>query len=555
MAFNISDYLVTDDLTILLGLIGATVFLLRNLYKPQPLVHPILLGRQSDVARVRNSAESAVYRNYGTGLMGRFPIRPSKEVHLISDFVKPDSDAPRTLWSTKTTNPRLSERVAAFGTGLVRLAGLQPQESTVLLALNDGLEFLISDLALAAHSIRSYTLSSPALLSPVLEAFPPSAIITHAEFLPHILELIYDSDEPQQHTIIVVGEPSPKTLASVASQVRLITWSDIERDGTRVDKIYTAPPKPSDVFTVSFFENKSTGLQGAELTHENFTAGTAAIRALLPLANAISPLDTIVSGHSLSTAYGRAIAYTALYEGTSFATLTSTKMFVEQSARANDVRDILSANAQPIPPPTILFAKPGHLDALTTAIMQQAERSRILFPIAWRHKTAALAEGFLTKDSLWDRLLFDGARANIINEAAGTLRGVVISGGPEPLRAAALPRARVALSVPIVNVLSHALVAGPVLASHALDLQTFPAPGGAVAHVGPPTVNVEAKLVGVDDAVVEAGGNPEGVLLVRGPPVGTLFGAGKEVQVDEGWAGTGERARVQTNGAFTILSD
>jgi long-chain acyl-CoA synthetase len=69
-----SEYLVTDDLTILLGLIAATVFLLNNLYKPQPLVHPILLGRQSDVARVRQSGESAVYRNYGTGLMGRVRI-------------------------------------------------------------------------------------------------------------------------------------------------------------------------------------------------------------------------------------------------------------------------------------------------------------------------------------------------------------------------------------------------------------------------------------------------------------------------------------------------
>lgn len=71
MGVDISDYLVTDDLTVLLGLIAATVFLLHNFYKPQPLVHPILLGRQSDVARVRNPGESAVYRNYGTGLMGR----------------------------------------------------------------------------------------------------------------------------------------------------------------------------------------------------------------------------------------------------------------------------------------------------------------------------------------------------------------------------------------------------------------------------------------------------------------------------------------------------
>jgi len=71
MGLNLSDYLLTDDLTILLALIAATVFLLNNLYKPQALVHPILLGRQSDVGRSRQPGESAVYRNYGTGLMGR----------------------------------------------------------------------------------------------------------------------------------------------------------------------------------------------------------------------------------------------------------------------------------------------------------------------------------------------------------------------------------------------------------------------------------------------------------------------------------------------------
>jgi long-chain acyl-CoA synthetase len=70
----ITDYLVTDDLTILLGLIAVTVFLLHNLYKPQSLVHPILLGRQSDVGRVRNPGESALYRNYGTGLFGRVRV-------------------------------------------------------------------------------------------------------------------------------------------------------------------------------------------------------------------------------------------------------------------------------------------------------------------------------------------------------------------------------------------------------------------------------------------------------------------------------------------------
>jgi len=72
----VSDLLVTDDLTILLALIAATTFLLNNLYRPQPLVHPILLGRQSDVGRARNPGESALYRNYGTGLMGRVRLCP-----------------------------------------------------------------------------------------------------------------------------------------------------------------------------------------------------------------------------------------------------------------------------------------------------------------------------------------------------------------------------------------------------------------------------------------------------------------------------------------------
>jgi long-chain acyl-CoA synthetase len=69
-----SDLLKTDDLTVLLGLVGVTVFLLSNLYRPQPLLHPLILGRQSDVSRVRNKDESAVYRNYSTGSQSRVCI-------------------------------------------------------------------------------------------------------------------------------------------------------------------------------------------------------------------------------------------------------------------------------------------------------------------------------------------------------------------------------------------------------------------------------------------------------------------------------------------------
>lgn len=105
------------------------------------------------------------------------------------------------------------------------------------------LEFIIADLALASHSIKSITLSSSKLLAPVLEAHPPSAIIIHAFLLPQLLELIYDSSErTTDHIIIVLGEPSAHTMASVASNVKVFKFGDVEREGFKVERILSPVP-------------------------------------------------------------------------------------------------------------------------------------------------------------------------------------------------------------------------------------------------------------------------------------------------------------------------
>ncbi|TRM61829.1 hypothetical protein BD626DRAFT_404925 [Schizophyllum amplum] len=558
---SLSDYLATDDLTILLGLIAATLFLLQNLYKPQPLVHPILLGRQSDTSKVRNVKESPVYRNYGTGLMGRFPVRPHKDVTVLSDLVRSDQDTPRTLFNTKITNMALQDRVASFGTGLLRLANLVPEDSNVLLLLNDSIEFLISDLALSSHSIPSFTLSSATLLDPVLEQHPPSAIITHAEFLGSILELIYEAGEHEHHTIIVVGEPSPRVMASVASRVKVLNFEDVEREGFRVEKTLTPLPKPTDVFSLAFYPNDEGQVQGVQLTHANITAGVCAVKAMIPQQQAVSTLDTMVSAHSMSTPYGRAVAYAAIYEGVSFATLASTKQFRTDDAEVPlDVKDALSFKSYSIPSPTIMFLKPAHLQGMVTAILKDARKNVLLHPFAWRHKLAGISEGYLTKESLWDRLVYDAARGGVVGEVAGSLRLLVVSGGAVPT--ALLTPARVAFSVPLANAFISPLVAGPVLASFALDVQEFPASPLEAAHVGPPSANVEARLINVDEEAVANGEDPVGTLLIRGPAVGKPLGTEDYVSVpsqtsdgdEEGWLAVGATARVHTNGAFQIVS-
>ncbi|KAF7970736.1 hypothetical protein HWV62_23128 [Athelia sp. TMB] len=560
----VGEYLATDDLTVLLGLVSITVFLLHNLYKPQALVHPILLGRQSDVGRVRKAGESAVYRNYATGLMGRLVERPDKDISVVGDLIKPEFDTPRTLWSTKITNPELKSRIAAFGSGLIKLAGLVPHDSNVLLLLNDGLEFLISDLALAAHSIPSFTLTAPALLSPVLETHPPTAIITAGAFLPHVLELIYDSRESEHHTVVVVGPYDANIAAKAGASIRVLRWADVEAEGARGELVVSAPPKPEDVYTVSFFAGDAGQVQGANLSHGNFTAGVAAARVLLPLSNGLSSLDTIVSAHSLSTAFGRTIAYTALYEGTSFATLASAQTFqVADGFVRHDIADLLSTSQHSIPSPTVLFIKPGHLQTLSTGILTEAKKSW-LYSLANRHKLAGVKEGFISRDSLWDRMVLDPARGAVLRDGADTVRAVVVSGGA--LDAGLLTPARIALSVPLVSAHTHPAAAGPLFASHPVDLQIFPAssdsadPFEALAHTGPPACNVEAKLAGIADAAAEAGEDPVGLVMVRGPGVGAVMASGEASYIEvpgqrdeEAWVATGERGRVLANGAFKIL--
>jgi long-chain acyl-CoA synthetase len=67
--------------------------------------------------------------------------------------------------------------------------------------------------------------------------------------LPGILELIYDSDERQnEYTIVVVDELPREVRAGVASNIKLLPFEDVEREGVRVEKILS--PVPSELDTL-----------------------------------------------------------------------------------------------------------------------------------------------------------------------------------------------------------------------------------------------------------------------------------------------------------------
>jgi len=310
------------------------------------------------------------------------------------------------------------------------------------------LEFVIADLALASHSIVSLTLTSSKLLSSVIKAHPPSAIICHAFLVPLLLEHLYDEGHRHvEYTIIVVGEPTKGMMASVASNLKLLRFENVEREGVKREKVLSPIPsefdsfffllvelficetlEPNDAYSISFFESVIGEIQGVHLTHENITAGVAAIRGLFPASHGISALDTITSAHSMSSAYGRAIAYTAVFQGTSFASIPGSEVFVEEGKNKVNTVDKLRVKKYPIPSATVMFVNPEQLSWLATRVKEEAMKSWV-YNIGWRHKVAGVEDGFVSNQTLWDRLVFDGARVKVMGDDMGVLRALVVSGG------------------------------------------------------------------------------------------------------------------------------
>lgn len=123
------------------------------------------------------------------------------------------------------------------------------------LTLCGHVEFLITDIALASHSIPSFTLSSPSLISPVLDSHPPSGIVIDAAFLPHVLELIYDSNELAHHVVVVLGEPDAKTAEMASKHIKLVRWNDVEAEGKQGELLTSPAPGVSPICMEHLFRS------------------------------------------------------------------------------------------------------------------------------------------------------------------------------------------------------------------------------------------------------------------------------------------------------------
>ena len=112
---------------------------------------------------------------------------------------------------------------------------------------------------------------------------------------------------------------NPSVGAQLTEDILLLGFSDIENEGTS--------NPPNYVFTITFSKTPGgMGLQATQFTQQNFTAGVAATRSLLPVSSPLTPLDTIVSAFSLNTPYSRSTTHTS---GSSACSLLSPQVILD----------------------------------------------------------------------------------------------------------------------------------------------------------------------------------------------------------------------------------
>ncbi|KAK8844727.1 hypothetical protein IAR55_006577 [Kwoniella newhampshirensis] len=540
-----------DNLTLLLlALLAALAIYHRFFSTPQPLVHPLLLGKQSEVSAVRKKGETGVYRSWATGQGTPLTVRPANTIKTVQDVIsQPKALTPvtqRYILDVPLTDEALAEvlRLLPIGLELLFPRSSSPTSPSPIMTLlppspNSALPLLLLSLSVKPNA-PLVILPSPRVLTTGLTAkgHPvPGIVVVHASLFEDVAEQVWE-DCRDKVGILIVGDPEKGEQNSVeitrGKGMEVHWWEEVWD---------VAESEKSEQVTVR--------------------AGMAALLSIFPADKRLSAAlhDTVASAVRLDTPLGMTIALASVWTGAGFRLIGNTEPVwdSEEIDHAAEL-EILADPEKNLPQPTVLFISPKHHHALLDRL-QYTYEAHPWAPLAARHKSSSIRAGHIDRDSLWDRVLSSGMRENVLGGVAGQrLRGVILVGDAPP--PTALGASHLLLSLPLTRLHPSIYSTGPIFVTHFYDLQS---PGVShilkevdlwrsadKVHSGPPATNVEVRLKGegVDAAHDAEGSWIEGRIWVRGPSIlERVAGKGEE---QDGWVDIGEHAKVQTNGTFIV---
>jgi len=289
------------------------------------------------------------------------------------------------------------------------------------------------------------------------------------------------------------------------------------------------PGRPDDVVTICFTSGTTGEPKGVVLTHKNFMSVMGSIIAVTK--SQLYPTDRHFSYLPLAHIFERIIHIDVFIHGAKIGFM------------GGSIRDMM-ADIQ-ILKPTIFAAVPRVLNRLHDKVIQGAAKSKALstiFHFAYSRKLALLRKGIITRDTVWDKLVF----GKIQGMLGGHIR--LMFSGSAPLAKEVLDFVRCALGVQIWEGYGQTESCGgsTVTLEHELE-------GG---HVGPPLPCLTIKLIDVPEMNYFVKDN-KGEICVRGDCVMREYYKDPqktaETVDEEGWLLTGDVGRWTANGSLQII--
>lgn len=553
-----------DDVSLIL-IVLITAFLVASKMRRhwyQPALHPLILSRQADASNVRGANESPVYRNINAPIGLDLAIRPQRSAPdvpgLLLDGLSPSDNAlRRRVFDATLSNADLVEQATQLAYGL---AVLLPGQSRTLVVYGslDSARSVVALLAGAGFK------ELPNIVTAVVPA--GASVNTLPVEGPVAVLNLTESASPIKGDLVIACD----TEHAAAMGSGTVQWNDILGAAVpaQVPRTQNVPATMSELDAIGqrtfawFYDaRRATWLIA---THTSMTSGVTALLSEYTAESIPKVGDHIVASINPDSALFCAILMTALYTGS--AVTYSTHM-------ASAVRDFR---------PTIIYAD-GNSAVEFAHSLEKAVPGSYASSLRMRH-LHSLRNGIIPRDDFVDRLVGVEARRST---GAENVRHVVIIGAGCAASQELLDSLRVHLAVPVIHAYIPAepvaegtpvAFTAPVSASNVYDFQAFAASNlgdrDLAAHVGPPSVSVELKVVEDSEAArAHAGvishlrsdttsGTQDcaiGEIVVRGYSVAsasieTLTPRSNDF-LGSTWIATGDIGYVRTNGTVVVVQE
>ncbi|KAF9157438.1 hypothetical protein DFQ26_008727 [Actinomortierella ambigua] len=423
------------------------------------------------------------------------------------------------VWQSYTT---VSQRRSNFGSGLVEIhhqlfpeldEGARKQWTVAIWGPNRP-EWTIAGLACDAYNLISVGLFDALEIEAIVYSIGHSEAPIMVACVDHLVPLIKHADRMPKLKVVISmdrlgsGNKTPGDHAkgnleacdilyawAEEKGIRLLDFDQVEQLGAHSRREHT-PPKPEDLFAISYTSG-TTGLpKGAMITHANYATFLATCERCYP----IFKEDITISYLPLGHIFGRVMETIAFSAGARFGYVPRllNRIYARVKAETIDVSDETGVQAR----------------------------------MAFEAKMANYTAGKGVHHPEWDRVVFHKVRQIL----GGNVRFMIIASAP--VSSEILAFCRVAFSCDIVEVYA----------------QTESTGVATVTNVG-----CEIKLIDAPELnyLTTDKPYPRGEICIRGPPVIKGYYKNeektRETFDDQGFLHSGDIAALYPNGTFKII--